>query len=100
MIAAIFLSCCALGPKPYTEIGNTENLGASLTDSGRSHSPSVLLGARGQGVLIDRPSGMNSLIACNSYSNRAGAWSRASYSGRYSYSYGSVESKRYLDRTT
>ncbi|XP_033212868.1 MFS-type transporter SLC18B1-like isoform X2 [Belonocnema kinseyi] len=100
LIAAIFLSCCSLGPKPYEEVETASVLRASLTDSGRSHSTSLLRGVRGQGVPIDRPNGMHSLIACNSYSNRAGAWSRASYSGRYSYSYGSVESKRYFDTTT
>ncbi|KAK0084730.1 hypothetical protein PV326_006183 [Microctonus aethiopoides] len=99
--AAIFLSC-SRNPKPYTEIGGNGEIRASLTDSGRFNSMSSSHQQRGhQGVPIDRPSGMNSLIACNSYSNRAGAWSRASYSGRYSHSYGSVEVKPYLlERTT
>ncbi|XP_012275314.1 MFS-type transporter SLC18B1 [Orussus abietinus] len=99
-VAAFFLSCCPRPPKPYTEIGTTEDLRASLTDSTRSQSISLPLGSRGQSLPIDRPNGMNSLIACNSYTNRAGAWARASYSGRYSQSYGSVEVKRYLERTT
>ncbi|XP_011498704.1 PREDICTED: MFS-type transporter SLC18B1-like [Ceratosolen solmsi marchali] len=86
--AFMFLSCCKRGPKPYTEIGASEDLRVSLTDSGRSHSTS-LARAGGPGVPIDRPSGMNSLMACNSYSNRAGAWTRGSYSGRYVNSYGS-----------
>jgi hypothetical protein len=86
--AFVFLSCCERGPKPYTELGPSEDLRVSLTDSGRSHSTS-LSRAAGPGVPIDRPSGMNSLMACNSYSNRAGAWTRASYSGRYVNSYGS-----------
>lgn len=100
LIAALFLNCCVLGPKPYTEIGVNEDPRASLSNSARSYSTSLHFGGRGPGVPIDRPSGMNSLIACNSYSNRAGAWSRASYSGRYSYSYGSVERKHPFDRTT
>lgn len=99
ILAAVFLSNCSNAPKPYTEIGVTDDIRLPLTDSGRSRSGSYLA-ARGQGVPIDRPSGMNSLIACNSYSNRAGAWSRASYSGRYSHSYGSIENKRYLELTT
>nr|XP_031841596.1 MFS-type transporter SLC18B1-like [Nomia melanderi] len=98
--AAVFLSSCTRRRKPYTEIGASEDLRIPLTDSGRSRSGSLRHAGRGQGVPIDRPSGMNSLIACNSYSNRAGAWSRASYSGRYSHSYGSVEAKRYLEITT
>lgn len=69
-------------------------------DSVRSNSGSLQQNGRGQSVPIDRPGGMNSLIVYNSYSNRAGAWSRASYSGRYSHSYGSIENKRYLELTT
>lgn len=95
----MFLSNCSKGPKPYTEIGVADDVRVPLTDSGRSKSGSYRI-ARGQSVPIDRPNGMNSLIACNSYSNRAGAWSRASYSGRYSHSYGSIENKRYLELTT
>ncbi|XP_053972738.1 MFS-type transporter SLC18B1-like [Hylaeus volcanicus] len=97
VVAAVFLSACTSGRKQYTEIGPAEDLMTPLTDSGQSRSGSLRHGGRGQGVPIDRPSGMNSLIACNSYSNRAGAWSRASYSGRYSHSYGSIEAKRYLE---
>ncbi|XP_396217.2 MFS-type transporter SLC18B1 [Apis mellifera] len=104
-IAAVFLSTCTLRRKPYTEINaTTEDPRTPLTDSCQSrsgsyrHQPSP---RGGQGVpIVDRPSGMNSLIVCNSYSNRAGAWSRASYSGRYSHSYGSIETKRYLEMTT
>lgn len=99
VVAAVFLSSCSRSPKPYTEVTAAEDLRIPLTDSGRSRSGSFRYGNRGQSVPIDRPSGMNSLIACNSYSNRAGAWSRASYSGRYSHSYGSVEAKRYLETT-
>lgn len=98
VMAAVFLSVCSRH-KPYTEIDATEDLRIPLTDSERSRSGSHRH-VRGQGVPIDRPSGMNSLIVCNSYSNRAGAWSRASYSGRYSHSYGSIETKRYLELTT
>lgn len=100
VMAAVFLSSCTRRRKLYTEIGATEDLRIPLTDSEQSRSDSVRHGGRGQGVPIDRPGGMNSLIACNSYSNMAGAWSRASYSGRYSHSYGSVEAKRYLEITT
>ncbi|XP_066598482.1 MFS-type transporter SLC18B1-like [Prorops nasuta] len=104
--ATVFLSSCSRGPKPYTEVVTEENLRMPLTDSCRSQSDSAPLigggvgGGRNHSVPIDRPSGMNSLIACNSYNNKASAWSRASYSGRYSHSYGSVEAKRYLERTT
>lgn len=99
--AAIFLTCCVFETKPYTEISTADDLRASITDSGRSHSMSLPLGGRGgKTILLDRPSGMNSLFACNSYSNRAEAWSRASYNGRHSFNYGSVESIRYIDRTT
>lgn len=100
VIAAVFLSSCSRAPKPYTDVGTVENLRAPLMDSVRSGSVSLQQNGRGQSVPIDRPSGMNSLIICNSYSNRAGAWSRASYSGRYSHSYGSIENKRYLELTT
>lgn len=99
VMAAVFLSVCTQRHKQYTEISATEHLRTPLTDSERSRSGSHRH-VRGQGVPIDRPSGMNSLIVCNSYSNRAGAWSRASYSGRYSHSYGSIETKRYLELTT
>lgn len=99
VMAAVFLSVCTQSRKQYTEISATEHLRIPLTDSERSRSGSHRH-VRGQGVPIDRPSGMNSLIVCNSYSNRAGAWSRASYSGRYSHSYGSIETKRYLELTT
>lgn len=99
VMAAVFLSVCTQSHKQYTEISATEHLRIPLTDSERSRSGSHRH-VRGQGVPIDRPSGMNSLIVCNSYSNRAGAWSRASYSGRYSHSYGSIETKRYLELTT
>ncbi|XP_076395815.1 MFS-type transporter SLC18B1 isoform X2 [Megachile rotundata] len=100
VIAAVFLSSCTRKRKPYTEVSANEDLRVPLTGSSESRSGSMRYGSRGQGVPIDRPSGMNSLIACNSYSNRAGAWSRASYSGRYSHSYGSIEAKRYLEMTT
>ncbi|XP_017755825.1 PREDICTED: MFS-type transporter SLC18B1-like [Eufriesea mexicana] len=99
VMAAVYLSTCTRSHKPYTEIGATEDLRTPLTDSLHSRSGSFRQ-SRGQGVPIDRPSGMNSLIVCNSYSNRAGAWSRASYSGRYSHSYGSIEAKGYLEMTT
>ncbi|XP_063991731.1 MFS-type transporter SLC18B1-like [Diachasmimorpha longicaudata] len=98
--AAVFLLRCPRTPKPFTAIGGEDEVRESLTDSGRSHSTSSFIRGHRQGVPIDRPSGMNSLIACNSYSNRAGAWSRASYSGRFAHSYGSIEAKRYLERTT
>ena len=100
IIAAVFLSSCTGKRKPYTEVGASDDLRAPLTDSSQSRNGSMRYGSRGQGVPIDRPSGMNSLISCNSYTNRAGAWSRASYSGRYSHSYGSIEAKRYLEITT
>lgn len=105
-MAAVFLSACTMRHKPYTEINaTTEDPRTPLTDSCQSRSGSYRhpspRGGGGQGVpIVDRPSGMNSLIVCNSYSNRAGAWSRASYSGRYSHSYGSIETKRYLEMTT
>lgn len=100
VIAAVYLSC-ARAPKPYTEVDADEDPRIPLTDSERTRSGTSLRhGVRGQSIPIDRPSGMNSLFACNSYSNRAGAWSRASYSGRYSHSYGSIETKRYLEITT
>lgn len=98
--AAIFLSSCSRAPKPYTDVGAVENLRTPLMDNSRPGNDSLHQNGRGQSVPIDRPSAMNSLIACNSYSNRAGAWSRASYSGRYSHSYGSIENKRYLELTT
>ncbi|XP_058803073.1 MFS-type transporter SLC18B1-like [Phymastichus coffea] len=105
--AFIFVSCCERGPKPYTELSAAEDLRVSMADSGRiSHSQSTSLIAGSavhggpNGVPIDRPSGMNSLIACNSYSNRTNAWSRASYSGRHLNSYGSFDAKTYLERTT
>ncbi|XP_046741786.1 MFS-type transporter SLC18B1-like [Diprion similis] len=100
IVASLSLSCCSGGPKPFTEIGSTDDIRAPILNSGRDDSSSLPLGGRAQGVPIDRPSGMNSLIACNSYSNKANAWSRASCSGRYSYSYGSSERKRYLESTT
>ncbi|XP_012219414.1 MFS-type transporter SLC18B1-like [Linepithema humile] len=101
VIAAVFLSSCSHAPKPYTDVGAVENIRAPLMNSDRSaRSGSSHQTVRGQGVPIDRPNAMNSLIACNSYSNRAGAWSRVSYSGRYSHSYGSIENKRYLELTT
>ncbi|XP_077288825.1 MFS-type transporter SLC18B1-like [Arctopsyche grandis] len=48
------------------------------------------------GICIEqtRPSGMNSLIACNSFKNRAGGWKRRDGS-RYCRSYGSLEGQTY-----
>ncbi|XP_029169768.1 MFS-type transporter SLC18B1-like [Nylanderia fulva] len=100
VIAGVYLSSCSHAPKPYTNVGAVENHTAPLIDSVRSDNVNLQQNGRRQGVPIDRPSGMNSLIVCNSYSNRAGAWSRAAYSGRYSHSYGSMENKRYLELTT
>ncbi|KAG8036441.1 hypothetical protein G9C98_003763 [Cotesia typhae] len=100
--ASVFVICCSRNPKPFTEVSSERESRVSLTDSGRSHSTSLFTRELdNQNMPIDRPSGMNSLMACNSYSNRAGAWSRASYSGRYSYNYGSLDAKQYLlERTT
>ncbi|XP_034938176.1 MFS-type transporter SLC18B1-like [Chelonus insularis] len=99
--ATVFVSC-SRAPKPYTEIDSDGNIRGSLADSGRSHSPSLSTrqAHSHQNETIDRLSSMNSLIVCNSYSNRAGGWSRASYSGRYSHSYGSIEKRYLLERTT
>lgn len=97
--AAVFLANCSKTPKPYTEIGVGDDVRAPLMDSTQSKDNGGRV-IRGQSVPIDRPNAMNSLIACNSYSNRAGAWSRASYSGRYSHSYGSIENKRFIELTT
>lgn len=95
VVAGLYLSC-SRKPKPYTEVGADEDRNILLMDSDRSRSGSSRHGGRGQGVPIERAGGMNSLLACNSYSNRAGTWSRASYSGRYSH-YGSIEQRRYLE---
>ncbi|XP_025073119.1 MFS-type transporter SLC18B1-like [Pogonomyrmex barbatus] len=101
VVATVFLTTCTRTPKPYTDIGAVEDPRVPLVESGRLGSGSLHQNGRGQSVPIDRHAGgMNSLIVCNSYSNRAGAWSRASYSGRYSHSYGSIENKRYLELTT
>ncbi|KAI4485992.1 hypothetical protein M0804_006481 [Polistes exclamans] len=97
--AAVFLANCSKTPKPYTEIGVGDDVRVPLMDSTQSKDNGSRV-IRGQSVPIDRPNAMNSLIACNSYSNRAGAWSRASYSGRYSHSYGSIENKRFIELTT
>ncbi|CAG5107905.1 Similar to Slc18b1: MFS-type transporter SLC18B1 (Mus musculus) [Cotesia congregata] len=100
--ASVFVICCSRNPKPFTEVSCESESRVSLTDSARSHSTSLFTReVDNQNMPVDRPSGMNSLMACNSYSNRAGAWSRASYSGRYSYNYGSLDAKQYLlERTT
>lgn len=53
-------------------------------------------------ISIERPPGMNGIIACNSYKNRHGTWhmkeSGAALIGPYSSSYGSLESRGYVDR--
>ncbi|CAB0037348.1 unnamed protein product [Trichogramma brassicae] len=108
VVACVFLCCYERkGPKLYTELGITENLRSSITDSGRSHSMSMsgrtsaARMAAVQSMPVDRPSFMNSLIACNSYSNRANAWSRTSCSGRFGY--GSIEhnnKRQTFERTT
>ncbi|KAJ8673676.1 hypothetical protein QAD02_004938 [Eretmocerus hayati] len=107
IVALVFLICCIeRARKPYTPIGATDDLRSPLVESQLSQNlihQQHLGTTDGCGAVpIDRPSCMNSLIACNSYSNKANAWSRASYSGRYSY--GSFDQSRkrpsYLDRTT
>ncbi|XP_014238865.1 MFS-type transporter SLC18B1-like [Trichogramma pretiosum] len=108
VVACVFLCCYERkGPKLYTELGIAENLRSSITDSGRSHSMSMsgrtsaARMAAVQSMPVDRPSFMNSLIACNSYSNRANAWSRTSCSGRFGY--GSIEhnnKRQTFERTT
>ena len=56
------------------------------------------------GIAIERPPGMNGYIACNSYKNRHGTWHRkesgALLIGPYSTSYGSCESRGFLETVT
>lgn len=98
-IAVTFIRCCSRGHYTYSEVGNDCRRCLSTADSCRIRSQSRSICKRDKVVPIDRPSGMNSLIACNSYSNRAGVWSRASFNELYNNSYGSVEVERYLERT-
>ncbi|KAK6644831.1 hypothetical protein RUM43_001104 [Polyplax serrata] len=102
-IAVIMFIFCLKNKQPYKQILSESNV--KTTDNGssacnitsRSGSPPAL----SNGVLIERPPGMNGIIARNSYKNRHGTWHRketgAVLIGPYSTSYGSLESRGFLE---
>ncbi|XP_067014420.1 MFS-type transporter SLC18B1 [Anabrus simplex] len=104
-IVVVIFICCAKRTPAYKEVVTQEDLKSnmSLTDSGSHllsnghHTPS----GRANSVAIERPPGMNGIITCNSYKNRHGTWhmkdTGAVLIGPYSSSYGSLESRGFLE---
>lgn len=103
-LVLIFI-CCARRHGTYKQIVPPEDLKANLS---LSESGSHLIGNghstpshNGTGIAIERPPGMNGIIACNSYKNRHGTWhmkdTGAVLIGPYSTSYGSLESRGFLE---
>lgn len=101
-MVAIFL-CSGRQRQPYKQINEeTETKitadGSTIGVASTIHHSSRL---SNNGVLIERPPGMNGIIACNSYKNRHGTWHRresgAVLIGPYSTSYGSLESRGFLE---
>jgi len=95
--------CCQRQRSPYKQVPPAEDAKGSLTTSAMasaSHSSSNGH-ASGSAIAIERPPGMNGIIACNSYKNRHGTWHRkesgAVLIGPYSTSYGSCESRGFLE---
>jgi MFS family permease len=95
--------CCQRERSPYKQMPPAEDAKGSLTTSAMasaSHSSSNGH-ASGSAIAIERPPGMNGIIACNSYKNRHGTWHRkesgAVLIGPYSTSYGSCESRGFLE---
>jgi hypothetical protein len=91
--------CCQRERSPYKQVSPAEDTKGNLTTS-TSHSSSNGH-ASGSAITIERPPGMNGVIACNSYKNRHGTWHRkesgAVLIGPYSTSYGSCESRGFLE---
>lgn len=101
-IVLLFI-CCTKTRQPYKQIPSEADLkiaseNGSTVGSATSHGTQSRLS---NGVLIERPPGMNGIIACNSYKNRHGTWHRretgAVLIGPYSTSYGSLESRGFLE---
>lgn len=99
----IFL-CLVRRRSQYKEVVDEEDMKLSYTlssDHGSSH-PAANGSSNGHAhpCNIERPPGMNGLIATNSYKNRHGTWHRkeagAVLIGPYSTSYGSLESRGFL----
>jgi hypothetical protein len=92
--------CCQRQRSPYKQMPSAEDAKGGLTTSA-SHSSSNGHAASGSAIAIERPPGMNGIIACNSYKNRHGTWHRkesgAVLIGPYSTSYGSCESRGFLE---
>jgi len=97
-LVLIFI-CCARQRTPYKQLPPGEDLKVSVSNSGSHSSSNGHTG--GSAITIERPPGMNGIITCNSYKNRHGTWHRkesgAVLIGPYSTSYGSCESRGFLE---
>ncbi|KAE8739867.1 hypothetical protein FOCC_FOCC014624 [Frankliniella occidentalis] len=103
----IFL-CLSRRRAQYKEVVNEEDLKQLSYTLSSDHGPTSngYLAANGSSnghanpCAIERPPGMNGIIATNSYKNRHGTWHRkeagAVLIGPYSTSYGSLESRGFL----
>ncbi|KAJ4447889.1 hypothetical protein ANN_09898, partial [Periplaneta americana] len=102
VLVLVFL-CFTRQRVPYKELPPVEDSKIAMMNSG-SHSTSNghNSGTSSKNAInIERPPGMNGIIACNSYKNRHGTWHRkesgAVLIGPYSTSYGSCESRGFLE---
>ncbi|CAG2069398.1 unnamed protein product, partial [Timema podura] len=105
-VVVVIFVCCARRPHFYKEV-TPEDVKLVMTAS-NSHSYQNSCSShnldhqqKNGGVSIDRPPGMTGIIATNSYKNRHGTWHRrdsgAVLIGPYSASYGSIESRGFLE---
>nr|CAD7206328.1 unnamed protein product [Timema douglasi] len=106
-VVVVIFVCCARRPHFYKEV-IPEDVKLVLTAS-NSHSYQNSCSShnldhhqqKNGGVSIERPPGMTGIIATNSYKNRHGTWHRrdsgAVLIGPYSASYGSIESRGFLE---
>jgi hypothetical protein len=98
VLVLIFI-CCSRQRVPYKQVPPAEDLKVTMTNSESHNSSNGHAG--GSAIAIDRPPGMNGIITCNSYKNRHGTWHRresgAVLIGPYSTSYGSCESRGFLE---
>lgn len=98
ILVMIFI-CCSRQRVPYKQVPPAEDLKVTMSNSESYNSSNGHAG--GSAIAIERPPGMNGVIACNSYKNRHGTWHRkesgAVLIGPYSTSYGSCESRGFLE---
>ncbi|XP_049949400.1 MFS-type transporter SLC18B1-like [Schistocerca serialis cubense] len=98
-IVVLNFICFTRRRSPYKEITQTDDLKMySSAETGSNISNGTVV--RNKAVAIERPPGMNGIIACNSYKNRHGTWhmkdSGAVLIGPYSSSFGGSESRNLI----